>query len=826
MEMNIEGTPHHEKVVQKEPQKELVYDVRIFPYGVRPLPELLKDIQSLKPNEKLSLFEVYMGQKTDLAKNVKGLITPFGGKISKDEDKDKGKLEKASLSRLNEESTLTIIPYSEPKSNEFSFEYKTKLEDANTKVHFKPVFVINPDTLPAICLQTNDSTDMDIVSMDLSDFATSTKTGKYKGHKLAGIANYSSKNKEIITDNESGKTELESRLSSLFWDIKKQEKDFSNLLKKRLILDSLKNGISFDSDDISMDKFLQIPLNLEEGETHTLLDEMFSKISLENVLINISENGKLEEVFKSSYDRLMRENYMKYFRDYEKKQFTYGDIEHYKLPKKMQMARLKVFGLQDYKKTKSDVIKNELELIKQRVVDGNFAIDLLHFIPLYTNTNMHPEARTTRSINAAARFIRDSLKQCLKESKIEGISTFADAKKLIETDDLTLLEKKYLFFKKMDRQMLGLLSDKLGKTKRYVTRTWFESQNFIRQIGEMAKNVDPKLYNIYQFHESFNEISNASMVQTIFMGLGIDSKKNNSETLKRLRFESLRQLSIFSKYLFESDNYERVSQKGLSPIDFAINNFFGEIKSTEYTKFKDEKTDDEYIKPVERRIDSKGRKFIIDKKPTKSLESYIRKSFETNHTDISDLFSTNIILADEQYEGLPQDEKVAVMNNIAEEFFQYLKQYYPHFKTTISGDRNTFENYTSFKNGESVEKKGKRTGSESSRIVRRKMRIYVDEQDEDETVEHVYELVFYPFEKLSTISEGEMLGWMDKIADDPTYMGKRLMKPLQHAYGLSTLYGLFFHPSIYPELSRKMHNHSVLRKEPRNTKNINKHETT
>lgn len=751
---------------EKLPQKEPRYDVRVFPYGMRSFPELLKDIHTLKPEEKLSLFEVYMGKKTNLLDNTKDIITPFGGQLTKEDVKDKTKLEKASLSVLNEQSTLIVVPFSEPTSDKLKYEYKLNSDDPNSRVYLKSVFVINPNILQAICLEPNITTNIEMVSMSLLDFENSTKNRTYKGQKMADITDSFTENSEISIS-ERDQFRRETYLNTLFLDIEEQENIFRETLKNRLILDASRANMSFVSSDIS----------------------------LESVLKTIEQTGKLDEILKSSLDRIVRENYMNYFRNYEKKQFT----------------KTENFEQLENRKQKSDVIKNELDLIKARIVDGNFGVDLLHFIPLYTQANMHPEARTTRSINTSARLIRDSLKYCLNKSSIDGLNSFTDAKDLIEGISVPL-SKKFEFFKKMDEQMLELLSEKIGKTKRYVTRAWFESQKFIPEIGETAKSVDPNLFNIYQFHELRNEVSNSSMVQTIFLGLGIDSKKNSNEHLSRIRFEALRQLAVFSKFLFENDIYERISQRGINPIDFAINNFFGPVETTEHTKFKDEKTGMEYEKPIERRRDLKGRMFIIDEKPTKPLDSFIRKSFETKHTNILDLHSANVILADEQYKNLPLDEKINLMNNVAEEFFQYLRENYPDFTIAISGDKNTYENFTAFKNGETIEKKGKRTGSQASRIVRRKMYVKMSKQDGDKIEDYAYELVFYPFEKLAKMSEGEMLGWMDKIADDPSYKGKRLMEPLKNAYGLNSLHGSLFNSSIYLELAKKMHSHIALEK--------------
>jgi len=433
---------------------------------------------------------------------------------------------------------------------------------------------------------------------------------------------------------------------------------------------------------------------------------------------------------------------------------------------------------------------------------------------------MHPEARTTRLINTSARFIRDSLKYCLARSNINGLNSFTDAKKLIENPGIPL-SKKFDFFKKMDEQMLDLLAEKLGKTRRYVTRAWFESQKFIPEIGEIAKNVDPNLYNVYQFHELRNEVANASVVQTMLFGLGVDTKNNNDEHLKRIRFEALRQLTIFSKFLFESDEYERKTQQGINPIHLAMNNFFGPVETMENIEFVDEKTGMHYDKPIERRRDSNGTPYIVDKKPMKPLQSYIRKSFETKHTSISDLFSTSVILTDDKNKNLPHEDKVSLINSRASDFLQYLKINYPDYKISISGDKNTFGNFTALQNGEKIEKKGVRTGSQGSLIIRRKMYVTMSKQEGDKTEEYTHELVFYPFERMEDIPEGGMLTWRDAIADGPSYVGKRLMESLQNAYGLKSLYELFFPPAVYPELTKKMHKHVVLEKGSKKPKNKN-----
>lgn len=759
--MNIEGGSQPEIMASKEPR----YDVRVVPFGVRSLPELTKDIQMLNQDEKLPLFEVYLSQQINILDNSKQPIIPFGGQIDRDEMRN---IEKAGLKRLKEKSTLTVVPYKDKMPDVFAFEYKDKPESPVTKIYFKSAFVINPDILPAVSLQSSSdaepNTDIEMVPMILTDFKKSMKTGEYKGQKLAAITSYSNPNDEIVI-NESDQDRRETFLKMLTLSIKEKEEEFRKKLTNRLLIDALRNNV-----------------HVENGSN-----------SLESILKKIQENGNLDTILKSSLDRIIREDYMDYFRKTEKEQYT----------KKVDFEQLENI------EPESDIIKNELDLIKDRIVNGNFGTDLLHFIPLYTQANMHPEARTTRLINTSARFVRDSIKHCLGKAKLEGVNTFEDAKKLVENPEVAL-SKKFDFFKKMDEQMLELLADKLGKTKRYITRAWFESQKFIPEIGEIAKSVDPNLYNIYQFHELRNEVANASMVQTMLFGLGIDTKNNNTEHLKRIRFEALRQLTIFSKFLFESDVYERKTQQGINPIHLAMNNFFGPVETVEHIEFVNESNGMHYNKPIERRRDHNGTPYIIDKKPMKPLQSYIRKSFETKHTGISDLFSTSVILTDEKNKNLSHEDKVLLINNRASEFLQYLKTNYPDYKISISGDKNTFGNFTALRNGEEVEKKGVRTGSQGSLIIRRKMYVTMNRREGDVAEEYTHELVFYPFEKMEDIPAGGMLTWRDTIADGPSYVGKRLMESLQNAYGLNSLHGLFFPSVIYPELAKKMRDHIAL----------------
>jgi len=274
---------------EKLPQKEPRYDVRVFPYGVRSLPDLLKDIHSLKPNETLSLFEVYMGQKTNLIDKTKQPIMPLGGQINDDEIKNK---EKAGLTRLSEQSTLTVVPYNEPSMDLFAFEYKKKPDEPNTRVYFKSAFVINPDTLPAVCLQLTNDTDTEMIPMNLTDFRKSIKTGEYKDKKLAGVTNYSEENSEIII-NDADKDRRETFLKMLFLSIEERETKFRETLKNRLIIDASRSGISSGNNDDS----------------------------LESILKTIKEDGNLDEILKASLDRIIREDYMNYFRTYEKSNF-------------------------------------------------------------------------------------------------------------------------------------------------------------------------------------------------------------------------------------------------------------------------------------------------------------------------------------------------------------------------------------------------------------------------------------------------------------------------------------------------------------------------
>ena len=174
--------------------KETHHSVRVFPYGPRTSAELLKDIQALKPDQELSLFNVYLSQKNNTDEAADGLIIPFGGRIN-DDTKD---INKAGLRHLHDKSTLTVVPYDNPKAEKYFFDYKLNQNpnEPNIRVNLKSVFVLSPDMLQFTYPQSaenSEDVDFKIVPMRLPDFKESTKTGFYGSHMLAGVANYSKK---------------------------------------------------------------------------------------------------------------------------------------------------------------------------------------------------------------------------------------------------------------------------------------------------------------------------------------------------------------------------------------------------------------------------------------------------------------------------------------------------------------------------------------------------------------------------------------------------------------------------------------------------------
>jgi hypothetical protein len=241
---------------------------------------------------------------------------------------------------------------------------------------------------------------------------------------------------------------------------------------------------------------------------------------------------------------------------------------------------------------------------------------------------------------------------------------------------------------------------------------------------------------------------------------------------------------------------EKINREG-GHLQLALNAFFGPPIREEIVDIGDNQQMRVRIRTIN------GIELIVDEKPPKTLASFIRKSFSSGVAGINDFHSVSIVV-----ENSDGNYNLEVAENLIPQFLEYLKNQFPKDKDNIKS--SPIESYGTedfkrcFNNPnkvESIESKGKRMGSLSSRFVRYKTIITIGDER--------LELVVYPFKSLAEETEGLFFGWLDKISDDKNYVVRRM---LAGANGIPSFYDLLFPPNIYPRhythrLNSNYHNH-------------------
>ncbi len=419
---------------------------------------------------------------------------------------------------------------------------------------------------------------------------------------------------------------------------------------------------------------------------------------------------------------------------------------------------------------------------------GYLGKDILYFLPDIAEHGIDWPGleKTTEGVKKFIGFLKDVFVNFLQERGVteeEYRNLMTDPQKTLE-EKLALINSLNIFFREKLKEIFSVNDNQLNTTNIFI-------QNFLRDLSNEMKVADPNLTaGLYQDFTLTNEVANANFGYLLSLFLGYDTKINNEEAERLIRFEAGRQLLLLFKamagikyYLNELDNVNN------GKLQNAVNNFFGPIVGEEIV------TLDKHTKMRIRIRQRNGKKFIVDEKPTKSFTSFLRKSLEEEFNKICDFYSLSIVFLD----GISGQEEVELFIN---QFNEFLKNQFPDSETVIK-DMRTYasEDYFSQKNKEQ-KISGKRSGSESSRMVRTKLLLSLKTGNTEELLE----LTIYPF---FSIKDNFYWGWLEKIADDRNYLVRRLVAGKK---GIPSLYDLLFPPKLYPDhylhkLNSDYHNH-------------------
>lgn len=784
----------------------IVEVARAFPFAFRTPQSILESLNKYikNPDRRIPIIETFLAHKTDKSEFSANYLSPIGGKLLFGETAIK-----AAYRRIHEESTLVCSPLEERENRKFniegSFNYdivaKTPNLNQKRRVHFCLVPVINPQIVTSIHPIQEDSKIDGFVGLSVEELTKAFISGKYidmAGDTFPLQGHITKLNEKQTLDINLSKKNRENRrrlLNKATHTLEEQELKARSALYDNLIsLAVIKMRFSAENFFIVLDN------NVQKSDKKKQIEHMRKKSNkLEELMVVLKSTygDKFDQLLIESYSKILGKFYMDYFRDKERKDSNIS----YK-NKKPRLSYLNILKRKKEKSINTNLI-TRAEQIKKKMLEGNFSQDVLHYLPLYINIEGSVKGRTTRLIVQLARFIRDITKEIISEGQNKDLDSLGN----YFMDEQILLGTKLKYYQKFDEQLTSVLGKVFQTDEKSIKDAWFLASRFIPNLADETKNADPKLSQLYQFHEIRNEIANSSLGQTLLLALGIDIKENGTDW-PTLKFEALRQLTFFLKILFQKPLYENIVANKPHPIDLSINKFFGPITTSRIIILNENGKTKKM--PISQRRSLSGDELIIDEKPVKSFISTVRKGLEESIKDIADIQSCAVVLPDNIYYHLKPNERIDFINQKADSFIEFMQTQYPSMDINIIEDKNTFDNlYAALKN-EEVSEKGKRTGSLGDLLIRRKIKVRMIDKETNDI--YNYELVFYPFEKLESNSFKEadnldskkLMGWKEKMEDDPLYSLRRIIFPLRGALGLKSIYELLFPPSIYPEIVEEM----------------------
>ncbi|MBI5127518.1 hypothetical protein HZA76_03645 [Candidatus Roizmanbacteria bacterium] len=787
---------------------------RAFPFAFRTPESILKSLDNYlqHPNGGIPIIEVFLAHKTKESKYSSNHLAPIGGKMLPGES-----VIQTAYRRIHEESTLVCSPLKEKEDSRFvvdgSFNYDVTGKDEKNpyekrRVSFTVVPVVNPQIMTSIYPIQEDSKIDGFYGLSIEELNLAFNSGHHTdsiSNETFPLQGHITKLKDApdMTDSKSNRIERRKMLGEVTRILRQQEQRARSILYDNLVLLALgKMGFAEEN----------LPIPGAELTKNVTPDEQFQRMKLKSekleelmVILKNSLGENFKEFFTEAYSKVLGQVYMTHFRENEEKHYTLAAKEKKRLSERL-LAFLKI------KKEKPiyGVLFNEAEVIRERMVNGNFSTDVLHFLPLFINMKDSFKGRTTRLIIELARFMRD----LTKEAIIGGPYKSLDELREFFVDDNILLDTKLFYSQRFNKRLVEIISKVFNTDKKAVEDAWTLASRFIPELAEETKNADPKLSKLYQFHELRNEVTNLSLGNTLLLALGVDIKDNGTDW-PIVKFEALRQLTFFLKILLEKPIYENIIKKKPHPIDFSINKFFGPVVDNRVIILNH--NGEQRKMPITYRRGLDGNEFIVDEKPLKSLRSAVRKSLEENIEGIADIQSCAVVLPNELYDHLNSEQRIGFINQQAESFLEFLNVNYPSWDIVKMEDKNTFDNFEAAIKNEQVSETGKRTGSKGDLLIRRKIKLRMTDRKTRES--YNYELVFYPFEEFDgenyyekeeekSQSKG-LMGWREKMEDDPAYSLRRLIFPLRGALGLKSIYELLFPPSLYPELVKEMRESNI-----------------
>lgn len=753
--------------------RERVRVVRVYPWNLKTADEILT---ALKRKEQPSFIEINMAVKSDASVISQGMIAPIGGGMLDDETVLKG-----AYRETQEETTLHTVPYSVNSyvyTAKDTYSYQIPFgKYANQDREVSVVSIPSISTQIESAYPTNlveDKIDR-IINLSIDELEELQKKGQSKTGKLIeGSILFDSPNIQMSRRESVKKAKALNGLIAFF-------RETDSAIGKR-IQDNLEN------------KLVKKGVVAEDGQDLLPFYRTVSKFL---------EEEEAKNFLRAAIDEVRAEVYSDYFRANE--EATIGnEISSIKSEQEME-AGLQALGLWalSLKKTaqlmywrdlsakvgmryvkKAEIrAVDEAAIIRMGLNGGNYGVDMLHLLTLLTQTES-AGARTTATALAVQNFLIDTFVVSAISNNLDPDEMF---KKIISRDQSPGEMTEIL--KKMNQSFIEFTAKAFGEHPGYVRSVLREVERFMPDFGELVKVNDPSLSYLYQAHEERNEVKDAYLPELCALVY------YHPDPL--VKFEAGRKLLIFLKALLCKKTYDRKREEGSKFHSLAINYFFGPVVPGQTHKIKGEGL--EHVVAVRSNSNRSEDPFVVlvDRKPDKSFESFLRKSFEENPEDINDIVSYGIAFL-KLPRNMPQRtpvERIESVQSITEDFLQYLKN--QGYDVNIKDDKNTYGFFQDALEGDKAMPAGtgKRTGSKGNYILRRKFNSTASKDDARSGVE----IGIYPFVNFTdpAVRKLGFMTWEDKDADDKAYALRRVLEPLKGTEGLRSVYGGFFPPFLY-----------------------------
>jgi len=328
----------------------------------------------------------------------------------------------------------------------------------------------------------------------------------------------------------------------------------------------------------------------------------------------------------------------------------------------------------------------------------------------------------------------------------------------------------------LNTQFLEHFSRYMGKSTVLVRQAYTIAQKYPTFITENMR----ALGSHFQEYQPMNEITNAPLVSLVFLALGfhpdmlLSQDAVRSKGMEMVRFESLRMLVLTMTAV---EAIEKKEQANNALFESGLNTFLKFPPKMEYIELENGSVHQVLHRSMKDRIDGKSVHLIVEERPAKSIESILRKMYQS--PEIFDMHMVNIVVSDDNFPdgGSPIahcELGVKVRNALLEHLQEQLKSSGTSVSISAGSHRTqVYDRLRSYLAMDSASRKqyiedlrtGIRPGSEGNRILREK---FILEFLRDGKKQYV-EINLYPFEKLGSVPELVGSGFMafeEKIEDD------------------------------------------------------------